>query len=297
MKHYIAGIGEILWDILPDTRKLGGAPANFACHVSQFGLDGMIISAIGRDSLGKEVIKELGRKSIRTVLQEVPYPTGTVEVVLDGNGVPHYDIKEDSAWDNMTFTAELASIARDTRAACFGSLAQRNGTSRRTIELFLDAMDSNGEDTYKIFDINLRQNFYTEEIIESSLKKCNILKINDEELSVISRMFSLPAGNTEDICHSIVRTYGLKLLILTCGTNGSYIFSQEGTSFEETPKVTVADTVGAGDSFTAAFISSLTYGKSVKEAHRLAVKVSAFVCTKEGATPILPAELVEAVRH
>ena len=158
-------------------------------------------------------------------------------------------------------------------------------------------MDSNGEDTYKIFDINLRQNFYTEEIIESSLKKCNILKINDEELSVISRMFSLPAGNTEDICHSIVRTYGLKLLILTCGTNGSYIFSQEGTSFEETPKVTVADTVGAGDSFTAAFISSLTYGKSVKEAHRLAVKVSAFVCTKEGATPILPAELVDAVRH
>lgn len=289
MKNFVVGMGEALWDVLPEGKKIGGAPANFAYHVSQFGLPGIAVSAIGDDALGREIVENFDDKKLTYHLDTVPYATGTVQVELDPAGVPQYEIKENVAWDNIPWTAELEEIARNTRAVCFGSLAQRNVVSRETIGKFLDSMPEEN-DPMVVFDVNLRQGFYTKEILCESMKRCNVLKINDEELVTVSRMFGYPGIDLQDKCWILLGKYNLKMLILTCGINGSYVFTPGNVSFQPTPKVEVADTVGAGDSFTAAFVSSILKGKSVEEAHRLAVATSAYVCTQNGAMPVLPTE-------
>ena len=289
-KRYVVGLGEVLWDVLPEGKKLGGAPANFAYHAGQFlGMNNTIaVSALGEDKLADETVEALREHNLNDLLPRVPYPTGTVQVQLDEQGIPTYDIKENVAWDNIPFDDDIAQIARNCRAVCFGSLAQRNVVSRETIQKFLDATPA---DCLKIFDINLRQQFYTQEVIRESLLRCNILKINDEELVMIGRMFGYPGLDIENKCWLILGKYNLDMLVLTCGTNGSYVFTPGQKSFQETPKVKVADTVGAGDSFTGSFVGSLLLGKPVADAHRTAVQVSAFVCTQNGAMPTLPPEL------
>ena len=288
MKRYIVGLGEALWDVLPEGKKLGGAPANFAYHAAQFGLDTIAISALGEDKLAEETIEALNEHNLNYLMPRVPYPTGTVQVTLTGDGIPTYDIKENVAWDNIPLTDEMLEIAKNARAVCFGSLAQRNVVSRENIHKFIDATP---KDCVKIFDINLRQQFYTKEVIKESLKRCNILKINDEELVLIGRMFGYPGLDIENKCWLILGKYNLDMLVLTCGTNGSYVFTPGQMSFQETPKVEVADTVGAGDSFTGSFVGSILNGKPVPEAHKIAVHVSAFVCTQNGAMPVVPDRL------
>ncbi len=285
-------MGEALWDVLPEGKKIGGAPANFAYHVSQFGLTSCVVSAVGPDALGKEIQENLTSKGLNHLIAEVPYPTGTVQVEIAQAGVPQYEIKENVAWDNIPYTSQLESLAKRTQAVCFGSLAQRNVVSRETINRFLDAMPQT-EDSLIVFDVNLRQGFYNKEILCNSMKRCNILKINDEELVTVSRMFGYPGIDLQDKCWILLGKYNLKMLILTCGINGSYVFTPGNVSFQPTPKVDVADTVGAGDSFTAAFIASVLKGKSVAEAHSIAVRTSAFVCTKDGAMPVLPSDLTD----
>lgn len=286
----IVGMGEALWDVLPEGKKIGGAPANFAYHVSQFGFNSRVVSAVGDDKLGNEILDNFSEKNLNFLIEKVPYPTGTVQVDLDDEGVPCYDIKEGVAWDNIPFTPALKELAKQTRAVCFGSLAQRSVVSRETINKFLDAMpDDNGQ--LRIFDINLRQNFYTKDILCNSMERCNILKINDEELVTVSRMFGYPGIDLQDKCWILLAKYNLKMLILTCGVNGSYVFTPGEISFVETPKVEVADTVGAGDSFTATFVAAILKGKKVSDAHKLAVEASAYVCTQNGAMPIFPLDL------
>lgn len=280
--QYIVGLGEALWDMLPQGRQIGGAPANFAYHVSQFCLPVRIVSAVGNDALGKEILQIFSQRQIPALVPEIDRPTGTVQVTLDDNGVPVYEICTSVAWDFIPFTPQLEALAQQTRAVCFGSLAQRSDVSRETIHRFLDAMPSDGE-VLKVFDINLRQQFYTSEVLQTSLRKCNILKINDEELAVVARLWNFEEKTQEEQARRLLRDYGLKLVILTCGENGSYVFTPEVTSFERTPQVSVVDTVGAGDAFTAAFIASLLKGSPVIEAHRRAVRVSAYVCTQSGA--------------
>lgn len=287
MKQSVIGIGEALFDMLPEGKKLGGAPANFAYHVSQFGIDSCAVSAIGNDELGKELVAELNTHHLNHQIETVDYPTGTVQVSLDTNGIPAYEIKEGVAWDNIPFTPAIEEKAKNCTAVCFGSLAQRNEVTRNTIHRFLDIMP-NEEGRYKVFDINLRQGFFTKDIITESIKRCNILKINDEELITISRLFGYPGIDLQNKSWLLLVKYNLKMLILTCGVNGSYVFTPGAVSFIDTPKVEVADTVGAGDSFTGAFVASLLRGKSIREAHELAVKVSAYVCTQNGAMPVLP---------
>ena len=288
-KRYVVGLGEVLWDVLPDGKKLGGAPANFAYHAGQFGLDTLAVSALGKDALADETIAALDERGLKYLLPRVDYPTGTVQVTLTVDGIPTYEIKENVAWDNIPYTPELAEIASNCRAVCFGSLAQRNVTSWATIRQFLDNTPT---DCLKVFDINLRQQFYTKDVIEESLKRCNILKINDEELVIIKRMYGYDDLDMRGICEKILADYQLKMLVLTCGTNGSYVFAPGLTSFQETPKVKVADTVGAGDSFTGSFCAAILNGKSLEEAHRKAVAVSAFVCTQNGAMPKYPDDLL-----
>lgn len=285
----IVGIGEALWDVLPEGKKIGGAPANFAYHVSQFGLESCAVSAVGDDDLGHEIRSNFEEKKLQTLIETVPYPTGTVQVEIDQVGVPQYDIKENVAWDNIPFTPQIEALARRTRAICFGSLAQRNVVSRNTIEQFIDAMPKT-EETLIVFDVNLRQSFYNREILDRSMERCNVLKINDEELVTISRMLGYPGTDLQSKCWILLGRYHLKMLILTCGVNGSYVFTAGSMSFIATPQVKVADTVGAGDSFTGAFVASILKGLSVAEAHQKAVNVSAFVCTQHGAMPTLPTE-------
>ena len=294
-KRYVVGLGEVLWDVLPEGKKLGGAPANFAYHAGQFlGIDNTIaVSALGNDKLGDETIEALKEHGLNDLLPRVPYPTGTVQVQLDEQGIPTYDIKENVAWDNIPFDDDIAAIARNCSAVCFGSLAQRNVVSRETIQKFLDATPA---DCVKIFDINLRQQFYTKEIIKESLLRCNILKINDEELVLIGRMFGYPGLDIENKCWLILGKYNLDMRVLTCGTNGSYVFTPGQMSFQATPKVEVADTVGAGDSFTGSFCAAILSGKPVAEAHKLAVEVSAFVCTQNGAMPEMKPELLAKMK-
>ena len=301
---YVIGLGEALFDCLPDGRKLGGAPANFAYHISQFGLNGCAISAIGDDELGKEIIDTFKamRRSLSTfdfLLSTVEQPTGTVKVTLDDKGIPQYEICLGVAWDNIPLTDEMLALAKQAQAVCFGSLAQRSKVSRATIHAMLDATPA---DALRVFDINLRQQWYTAEIISESLHRANILKINDEELDVVATMLlgepttpgqliATDADLTRRICRELIARYQLKMLILTCGAIGSYVFTANEESYIATPKVTVADTVGAGDSFTAAFVAQLLNGKTMRQAHEKAVAVSAFVCTQHGAMPVLPADI------
>jgi len=288
MGKYVVGIGEALWDMLPSGKQLGGAPANFAFHAGQFGLDALAVSAIGNDPLGDEIVNSLDEHGLPHLLSRVDFPTGTVQVTLNERGVPQYEIKQGVAWDNIPWTPALAAVAADCRAVCYGSLAQRSAVSRATICRFLDAVP---EDCLKVFDINLRQSFYSREIIDDSLRRCDILKINDEELEVVSKMFGNGALEVEGQCRRIMSAYELDMLILTCGINGSYVFYTGGMSFMETPDAEVVDTVGAGDSFGGSFVASILNGKSIAQAHKTAVEISTFVCTRAGAMPLVPDSL------
>lgn len=289
MYNYIVGIGEVLWDYFEDKDDyvLGGAPFNFAYHVNQFGLNSLVISAIGNDKLGQKLEADVKKKNVPYMLEHLNLPTGVVNI-KEVDGKPRYDILTERAWDYIPNTEQLKEIAANTKAACFGSLAQRSETSRNSILAFLDAMPS---DALRIFDINLRQKWYTEEVIKTSLQKANVLKINDDELLIIQRMFGYIDITQENTCRLIMRDYQLDMLILTCGDKGSYIFTKDEMSYLSTNDIKVVDTVGAGDSFTASFIASILLGKTILEAHRIAVNVSAFVCTQAGATPIIPSNL------
>ena len=289
MKNIIVGLGEILWDLLPGGKVLGGAPANFAYQTSQFGFEGYAVSAIGKDALGDEIIESLSSKSLNHKIERVDFPTGTVQVTLDGKGIPQYEICENVAWDNIPFTPEIEDLARKASTVCFGSLAQRSEVSQKTILRFLELLP---EDALKVFDINLRQHFYSKEIIDNSLKHSNILKINDDEVVIVAELYGWNGLKEAEICRKLVEMYNLKLVILTKGTNGSYVITSDDEFFRPTPKVTVADTVGAGDAFTAGFVTSLLKGKTIPEAHKTAVEVSAFVCTQHGAMPVLPDTLI-----
>lgn len=285
----VVGIGEALWDILPEGKKIGGAPANLAYHVSQFGLQSYVVSAVGEDALGEEIRNTFQEKRLHSLLATVPYPTGIVNVEVDEVGVPQYIIKENVAWDNIPFTPELEALANGTCAVCFGSLAQRNVVSRDTVHRFIDAMPER-DDRLIIFDVNLRQGFYNMDILYHSMQRCNVLKINDQELVEVCRMLDYPDIDFQSQCRSLLERYHLKVLILTCGINGSYIFTSDDVSLLPIPQVAVADTVGAGDSVTVTFTASILKGLSVAEAHRRAVAASAYVCTQHGAIPLLPKE-------
>ena len=290
-KPIVVGMGEALWDVLPDGKKIGGAPANFAFHAGQAGMDSRVVSAVGTDALGEEALATLEGKGLNIeAVARVDFPTGVVNVSLGEQGIPQYDICEGVAWDNIPFTPALANLASQAQAVCWGSLAQRNEVSRKTIFNFLDAMPSD-EERLKVFDINLRQQFYTLEIIEASCRRANVLKINDEELVLVSEMLRLGAGSPEVQCRSLMERYGLRILVLTCGANGSYVFTPVETSYRVTPKVQVADTVGAGDSFTATLVGELLRNTPVGVAHEHAVEVAAYVCTQQGAMAEWPDSL------
>lgn len=244
----VVGMGEVLWDMLPEGKKIGGAPANFAYHVSQFGLPSCVVSAVGEDALGKEILDNFTSKGLNCHIATVPYATGTVQVSIDQAGVPQYEIKENVAWDNIPYTPALEALARRTKAVCFGSLAQRSVVSRNTIGSFLDAMPENDE-TLVVFDVNLRQGFYNKEILCNSMKRCNILKINDEELIQVSRMFGYPGIDLQDKCWILLGKYNLKMLILTCGIN-AYVVIGDNVTIGNNVEIESFSTIGNAPYYT-----------------------------------------------
>ena len=281
----VVGLGEILWDVFPSGRRLGGAPANFAYHAAQFGHRALVVSAVGFDRKGNDIISELARRSLPAHIDRVPFPTGTVKADISDADSPIYTIRTRCAWSHIPFTDELLEIASAARAVCFGTLAQWNRESRGTILRFLDACPG---DCLKILDINLRQRYFTKATIRESLRRADILKLNEAELSVVTGLLGYKLAGEELLCSRLMRSYGLKMIILTKGTDGSVIVHGGGKSFRGAPKVKTVSTVGAGDAFTGAFIGSLLNGKSIGEAHGIAVNVAAYVCTRSGAMPKIP---------
>ncbi|MFV0591598.1 MAG: carbohydrate kinase family protein [Draconibacterium sp.] len=289
-KPIIIGAGELLWDMLPGGKQLGGAPANFAWHATQMGGQGIVYSAVGKDPLGTEIIDLLTYKRMDThfVSQLGEFPTGRVDVKIDSSGIPEYNIKTGVAWDKIPLCKHRSEIVDNASVFCFGALAQRNNVSFTTIQTLLDELP---ETCLKIFDINLRQTFYTRGIIETSLQKSNVLKLNEDELPVVARMFGFKGGETQ-ILEKILDEFSIEMLALTKGGVGSLIRTKTESSWLESPKVKIADTVGAGDSFTATLAMGILHKLPIKKVHQNAVAVSAFVCTQHGAMPKIPASLL-----
>lgn len=282
----ILGIGEIVWDCLPSGSKLGGAPVNFAFYAQQLGCQGIPVSAIGIDALANDTIEACKVSGIDTsYIQCNTLPTSRVLVSVDDNGVPQYEIVRDVAWDAIVCEERDLELVAGASAICWGSLACRSEISRKSIFTMIDASP---ETCLKVFDINIRQKFYNSELIKESLLRADVLKLNEDELPIVADLFSL-VGSEEEVSRRLCADYSIKYLIYTKGGDSSEIYSKDGRlSYIPTPKVVVRDTVGAGDSFTAAFLSYLIKGFDIKTCHQRAVEIAAFVCTQDGAINPLP---------
>jgi fructokinase len=287
----VIGLGEILWDVFPEGKKLGGAPLNFSHHCAQLGAEAYPVSAVGADADGMEIRQILAAKNLPDlhVQTDPAHPTGRVNVTLK-DGKPTYEILRDVAWDYIRVDENLRNFAARADAACFGSLAQRNSASREAIHAFLDAMRP---EALRIFDINLRQDFYNREIIESSLRRANILKLSDEELPVLAAMFDLP-GDASAQLHRLRELFDLRLVAYTRGGSGSLLLNASETSDHPGLPTEVIDTVGAGDSFTATLCTGLLQNLPLAEINTRANRVAAFVCSQAGATPTLPRHITNS---
>lgn len=287
----VVGLGEILWDMLPGGKKLGGAPANFAYHAHCLGAKGYLVSCVGNDDLGEEILECVDKLELNRDFVSVnnDHPTGTVAIELDDNGTPDYIIHENVAWDFIPSNNEVLEFAQKVDAVCFGSLCQRSQVSRDTVRDFLK---STKEDCIRIFDTNIRQHYYSKDIVETMLELANVFKLNDEELPLVADLLAL-TGTEEKILQELVNRYSLKLIVLTKGSNGSILFGNDQRSQLEVEKVQIVDTVGTGDAFTAALAVGLLQNRLLHEIHKHANRLAAFVCSQAGATPKLPKELTE----
>ncbi len=286
----IGGLGEVLFDAFPEGEKFGGAPANFACHCRSLGAEAFVISCIGDDERGIKARAFLDEHGVNTsaLATSKEHETGVVLVTLDAKGKPDYEIKEGVAWDDIPWIDEMAAMASALDALCFGSLCQRNEASRATVDKCLAATST---DCLRVFDVNLRQSFYSDEILVRSLEAANALKLNDEELPIVANLLGV-SGSQEDQLRAILEKCDLKLAILTLGPEGALMITPDDSSFAVPRDEPVVNTVGAGDSFTAAAIMGFLKGRPLAEINKHANEIATFVCTQHGAVPKLPAELI-----
>ena len=289
------GLGELLWDMLPKGKQIGGAPFNFARHCNQLGLEGFPVSQIGIDELGNETVSLLKDWGITPdfVSRDPQHETGTVNIRLDNQGKPNYEIRDDAAWDFIQHNLLLEQLAPKVDIVCFGTLAQRSDASRSTIYSFLDRMSS---DAIKLFDVNLRQHFYSIGSIEASLERASILKLSDEELPVLKNAFSL-SGSVEVQLSELKNRFELKLIAYTRGAEGSLLIDGSGTDDHPGNTITTIDTIGAGDSFSATLCAGLLQGLPLAQLNENANQVAAYVCSQRGATPALPESIVKNVSY
>jgi fructokinase len=285
----LVGIGEILWDMLPGGKQLGGAPANFAYQANALGGRGVVASRVGADDLGREILARLDTCQIdrRFVSTDPDHPTGTVDVRVDQCGIPEYVIHQDVAWDHLQITPDLLALAPTADCVCYGTLAQRGEESRKAIVAFLN---STRADCLRVLDINLRQNFYSDSLISDLLNVSRVLKLNDAELPVVGELLNL--GTSErDVINKLFRHFDLTAIALTRGAHGSAIFTPDRAYEQPAVSVKIADTVGAGDAFTAAMALGMCAGLEMGKTGELAARAAAFVCSQHGAMPSMPSEL------
>ena len=284
-KPVVLSLGELLWDMLPSGKRAGGAPVNFAYHAMMNGAEGWSISAVGEDELGDELVVEAQKAGIHTIIQRNAWPTSTVEVALK-NGIPEYTIVKGVAWDHLLLTRELIDVTAQADAVCFGTLALRSPETHDTI---IELLKRTKPGAMRFFDINLRGDHYSRELIEELLGYATVFKINDAELLLLRDMFGIRGTSDDDACRWFMSQYGLDYVILTGGSTFSTVIARGGESSTlATPHVEVVDTVGAGDSFSGTFTARTLLGDSLAEAHRAAVNTAAYVCTRNGAWPEYP---------
>jgi fructokinase len=288
-KYEIVGLGEILWDLLPSGKQLGGAPANFTCHAWALGAEARLVSRVGEDALGREIIERWAARGLPTDTIEVDRerPTGTVSVELDDAGQPKYTIHERVAWDRIDADGAALEAVGRADAVCFGTLAQRTKSTRAAVEVLLTATRP---DALRIFDVNLRPPFVTRDVIVESMKPANVLKLNEHELPVLADIFSLSGSPAEQIA-ALASRFDLRLVALTRGGEGSLLFADGVCSEHPGLQATVLDTVGAGDAFAAVLTLGLLQRWDLDRINQHANAVAAFVCSQPGATPKLPEAL------
>lgn len=287
----VVGIGETLWDVYPDAAHFGGAPANFACHAAGLGAESWMVSSVGVDELGDRAIEALQERGVDCghVTRDVAHPTGRVSVTLDAAGLAQYEIEAGTAWDHLRWTSALDALAERCDAVCFGSLAQRSPASRQTIRRFLEAVPRRA---LRVYDVNLRQKFYDRELVESSLRRASAVKLNDDELPVIAKLCGIPHGADGEMLGALMSRYDLRLAALTCGSRGAVLRTEHEENRSTAPGLDgAADTVGAGDAFTATMVIGYLAGLPLGSINRHANAVASFVCSRAGATPSLPERL------
>jgi len=286
----VVGLGEVLWDVFDDEARFGGAPANFASHAAALGAQAWVVSGVGQDPLGERALDHLAAHGVQidTVARIPQAPTGSVQVRLDGHGSPHFTIHRHVAWDHIPWTDATADLAPRAEAVCFGTLAQREEESRRTIQRFVDATRPN---CWRVFDVNLRQDFYDRSVIEQSLQRCNVLKLSDEELLVLARLFHLDEVSDAAQLEQLIERFDLQLAVLTLGGRGATLMDRSQTVSVQAEPVRVRDTVGAGDAFAATITMGLLADCDLRAIAEHACRVAGYVCSQDGAVPILPPAL------
>ena len=289
-QRWVVGLGEVLWDVFPDGARFGGAPANFACHASALGARAAMVSAVGSEpeKLARDALETLARHNVDiAAVTRSAHETGRVLVDVDRQGHPSYRFSENPAWDFIDWSPAAADIARTAQAVCFGTLAQRHEHSRATIQRFLSAVP---DDALRIFDVNLRVDFWNDERILSSLQVADVLKLNSDELPIVARACGIESSGQKALA-AIRQEFDLRLVAYTGGSRGATLVTADETDHCAAPEVEVRDTVGAGDSFTAAMTLGLLKGWPLSQINQRAVAVAAYVCTQAGATPALPPQI------
>jgi fructokinase len=291
-RPYLVAVGEILWDLLPNGRQMGGAPANVAWHATQLGMRTALVSTVGDDGAGRDIIVQLDRLGIDRsyVAMDAAYPTGTAGVMLDSEGKSTFTITEQVAWDNIALHAGLLHLVAEADAVCVGTLAQRTDTSRRTIQTLFAAARPG---CLRVYDVNLRQGFFNATIVGQTVAQCHVVKLNDEEWPIVAGMLELPPDPRAGAI-ALRRRHGLQMVAITRGALGSVLCDAQGLHDHPGLPIHVVDTVGAGDAFTAAITAGIVQGLPLARLHEFAARAASFVCTRAGATPTLPEDLIEA---
>ncbi|HEY1789707.1 MAG TPA: carbohydrate kinase [Verrucomicrobiae bacterium] len=289
MRFKVIGLGEVLWDLLPAGPQLGGAPANFAFHAHQLGAEVQVITRVGNDEHGHQVLRRFSGMDIdiATVQVDQQLPTGTASVVLGPDGTPRFTIRDHVAWDSLALTGEALEAVQTANAISFGTLAQRSAAASSVIQQLVSATPAA---SLRVFDVNLRQGFHNPEVLERSLTAANVLKLSDSELAVLTPILKL-TGNVTQRIEQLAERFDLLLVAFTRGERGSLLYQRGEWSDRPGQKLHIVDTVGAGDAFTAALVMGLLNQFSLEDIHQIASDVATFVCSQPGATPLFPADL------
>jgi fructokinase len=293
--YNVCGLGELIWDLLPTGKQLGGAPTNFAYVSHLLGAAAFVASRVGADELGREASARLTRLGLDAshLQHDATHPTGTVGVTLDAHGEPHFQMNEDSAWDYLEWTDEWAELAARTDAVCFGTLGQRAAQARAVIRQFLRHTRA---DALRLFDVNLRHSFFTPDMLAASLRQATVCKLNSDELARVAAMLALSAHGELDIARQLLRIFDLQLVAVTRGARGSLLVTRDDMVAHAGLRVQVADTIGAGDAFAATLAHGLLRRAPLARLSAAANRMGAWLATQTGATPPADAQVRAEMR-